>query len=299
MGAAMAVGYVYLPIFFQLTLGQNATESGVQMIPMMLGLPVGAILCGALVTTQKQIQYRIYPVIGIVMALIANILYVGMRVNTSKADLVGFLILAGIGMGPNVQVPLLAAQNAVKARDMAVASSAINFFQSVSGLLATAIAQTILNSRIKALLEPIGKDFVAFLVANNIPFTLTAESFDVKLLKDPFPQFYDRFIEAYGEATSAVFNVGIACCAIALAGSLLMRHIPLREGLAETVHVEGVAPIIDVDAEAAAEAALEKEDEEKEKVKEKENEKAAPAADAVAVAVAAEKAESEPAPVTA
>lgn len=48
-------------------------------------------------------------------------------------------------MGPLVQLPLLAAQNAVPAKDMAVTSSTIQFFQSIGGLLSTAACQTVLN----------------------------------------------------------------------------------------------------------------------------------------------------------
>ena len=51
-------------------------------------------------------------------------------------------------MGPLVQVPLLQAQNAVPPEDMAVTSSSMQFFQSIGGLLSTAIAQSVMNNRI-------------------------------------------------------------------------------------------------------------------------------------------------------
>ena len=41
--------YVYLPIYFENVFRESASEAGVSMIPLMLGLPVGAIISGALV----------------------------------------------------------------------------------------------------------------------------------------------------------------------------------------------------------------------------------------------------------
>jgi MFS family permease len=249
-GAAMACMYVYLPIFFEVTLFQTASEAGASMIPMMFGLPLGAILTGILVT--KTGHYRLYPVLGCIALLIASYLFTTMRADISLANRVGFLLLGGMAMGPNVQVPLLAAQNAVPSRDVAVTSSAINFFQSVSGLIATAIAQTILNNRLKALMEPIVDDLKALFP--NMPMT---GDFDVRSLKGPLPVFYDRIIAAYGESTTSVFNIGIACAAIALCASAFMVHIPLRDGMGEGVHMEGVpyVPTNDADEKAALEAA--------------------------------------------
>lgn len=131
-GATMAAGYVYLPLFFQYALLQSASESGISMIPMMLGLPVGAIFTGIFVT--KSGKYVMYPIIGCAAAIVANYLYMTMRPDTPSHQLVGFLILGGLAAGPNVQVPLLAAQNAVPMADVAAATSSIQFFQSVSGV---------------------------------------------------------------------------------------------------------------------------------------------------------------------
>lgn len=142
-GMSMTGGYVYLPIFFQLVMEKSAASSGVSMIPMMLGLPVGAIITGILVT--KTGSYRWFPVLGAGATIIANVLYTRMDVDTSLANQVGFLLLGGLALGPLIQVPLLAAQNAVRTRDMAVASSTVTFCQAIGGLLSVAIMQTIMN----------------------------------------------------------------------------------------------------------------------------------------------------------
>ena len=39
--------YVFLPLFFQYVQQKSAADSGIQMIPMMLSLPVAAAITGA------------------------------------------------------------------------------------------------------------------------------------------------------------------------------------------------------------------------------------------------------------
>ena len=100
------------------------------MIPMMLSLPVGAMLSGALITMQPQLGYRIWVILGAAGIVVSNAVYTTFTSNTSNANLVGVLILGGLSLGPIVQVPLLCAQNAVTLKDMAVTSSTMNFWQS-------------------------------------------------------------------------------------------------------------------------------------------------------------------------
>lgn len=69
-----------------------------------------------------------------------------------------------------------------------------------------------------------------------------SSTFNVKSLDNPtFHPFYVRFVDAYAQNTTGVFVLGIACAAIGLAGALLLKEIPLRDGLsADAVHVEGL-----------------------------------------------------------
>lgn len=95
-GFAMLGNYVYLPIFFQYVKLQTATQSGISMIPMMLSLPVGAMLSGALITTQPKLGYRIWAILGAAGIVVSNAIYTTFSSSTSNANLVGVLILGGL-----------------------------------------------------------------------------------------------------------------------------------------------------------------------------------------------------------
>lgn len=220
-GFAMTAGYVYLPLHFQLVNQNTASQSGVALIPMMLGLPVGAILCGVIVTSTGL--YRDKPIVGAAVLIIANWLYSTLTSTSTPAQRVGYLILGGLALGPLVQVPLLQAQNCVPAKDMAVTSSAQQFFQSVGGLLSTAIAQTALNNRLQEKFAPIIADFGG---GNGAPL-------DMAVIQACCPALYDRIIDAYTYGVAGVFYVGMAGAACALVGALFTEHIPLKDGIAD------------------------------------------------------------------
>ena len=81
----------------------------------------------------------------------------------------------------------------------AVTSSAMQFFQSIGGLLSTAIAQSILNNRATELLPKVDAGEM-------------------------------NILDMYAYAVGGVFYCGVAGAAAALAGALLSKHIPLQGG---------------------------------------------------------------------
>ncbi|WP_346620302.1 MDR family MFS transporter [Blastococcus montanus] len=147
MGAGMFGGLLLLPQYLQIVQGSSATVAGLQMIPLVGGIMVGALSSG--IAISKTGRYKVFPLVGIalmVVALLSLSFLVG--ADTSILVLMPFMVLLGLGLGFNFQPVILAVQNAVSPREMGVATSSVTFFRQMGGTIGTAAFLSILFTRL-------------------------------------------------------------------------------------------------------------------------------------------------------
>jgi len=142
VGFVMMSSMLYLPLWFQTVLGQSATMSGVQMLPMMFGLILASTTSGILVT--KFGHYRTFPIVGTILASLGTFLLYLLDENSNQGKLIPFLILIGVGIGLILQIMTVVAQNSVEIQDVAVVTSAVSFFRTLGGVFGIAIGSVIL-----------------------------------------------------------------------------------------------------------------------------------------------------------
>jgi EmrB/QacA subfamily drug resistance transporter len=147
VGAGMFGGLLLLPQYLQIVHGSSATVSGLQMIPLVAGIMIGAMSSG--ITISKTGKYKVFPLAGttlMTVALLALSFVVG--AETSIWALVPFMVLLGIGLGFNFQPAVLAVQNAVSPSQMGVATSSVTFFRQMGATIGTAVFLSVLFSRL-------------------------------------------------------------------------------------------------------------------------------------------------------
>ncbi|MEI4270261.1 MDR family MFS transporter [Klenkia sp. LSe6-5] len=145
VGMGMFGGLLLLPQYLQIVHGSSATEAGLQMIPLVLGIMTGAMSSG--IAIGKSGKYKKFPLIGLVLmigALISLSFVVG--ADTNYWIMVPFMVAMGVGLGFNFQPIILAVQNAVSPREIGVATSSVTFFRQMGGTLGTAIFLSVLFS---------------------------------------------------------------------------------------------------------------------------------------------------------
>src|ERR671910_341427 len=69
IGAAMFGGLLLLPQYLQIVHGSSATVAGLQMIPLVAGIMVGAMSSG--ITISKTGKYKVFPLAGTVLMTVA------------------------------------------------------------------------------------------------------------------------------------------------------------------------------------------------------------------------------------
>jgi EmrB/QacA subfamily drug resistance transporter len=147
LGAGMFGGILLLPQFLQVVHGSSPTVAGLQMIPLVAGIMIGAISSGIVIS--KTGKYKLFPLVGIVLIVVALVsMSLILKADTSVLSLVPFMILLGLGLGFNFQPVILAVQNAVRPNEMGVATSSVTFFRQMGGTIGVAAFLSILFTRL-------------------------------------------------------------------------------------------------------------------------------------------------------
>jgi Na+/melibiose symporter-like transporter len=128
---------VFVPVFFQAVQGATATDSGVLLIPAMLGMTVSAIGAGALMT--KTGVSKPFPAIGLAVMAVALALLATIDASTARGVVTAYTVVFGLGFGMVSSVLLVMLQNTVDRREMGTATAATNLFRGFGGAVGTAV----------------------------------------------------------------------------------------------------------------------------------------------------------------
>ena len=136
VGFALYGSVTYLPLFLQVVTGASPTDSGLEMLPLMIGMPVTSIVSGQIISATGK--YKVFPIAGTALMAVGLFLLSRMDVHTTVGQAsIGMLVL-GMGLGLVMQVLLIAVQNAVEYHDLGVATSGATLFRLMGGSLGTA-----------------------------------------------------------------------------------------------------------------------------------------------------------------
>ena len=119
---------VMLPPYMQVVKGYSATDAGLKLIPLMLGIVSTSILSGKLIT--KNGKYKRFPIMGIAIMTLGILAMYTLEIDTPYWQLSIFAIMVGAGLGLSMQTIVIALQNSVEFKDMGVATSSNTFFRS-------------------------------------------------------------------------------------------------------------------------------------------------------------------------
>ena len=237
VGIGMFGGMMTLPLVLQIVYGATATEAGLLMVPMVLGLMTGSIVSGQI--TSKTGKYKIFMVAGTGLMTVAYAYLSTIKFDWQIWQVSVGMVLLGLGLGQLMQTLTIAAQNAVSSQDVGVATSSATFFRQMGGTLGVAIFLSILFNEVGNKADQIQAGIKAAIQADP---TLIKEldklgggqalgdliSTDSSFLKTLDPALAAPIKQAFAESSSLVFlSAGIAV-ALAFAISFFVKEIALR-----------------------------------------------------------------------
>jgi EmrB/QacA subfamily drug resistance transporter len=216
VGFALFGSVTFIPLYLQIVKGHSATESGLLMTPMMLGVLVTSTGSGFLIS--RYGRYRAFPIAGTAIAAVALYLLSTLEVATATEVAAGYMLLLGLGLGLVMQVLVLAAQNAVDYRLLGVATSGATLFRQVGGSIGVSAFGAIFTNEL-------GRE-----LASRLPAGAHAPAHASPAVIQHLPAaIHEMYITAVAVALHPVFLTATAVMVVAFGLSWRLRDVPLRE----------------------------------------------------------------------
>jgi len=226
VGLSLFGSVTYLPIHLQLVKGESPTGSGLQLMPMMLGMLVTSVLSGRLIS--RFGRYRPFPIAGTILMTVGLLLMSRISIDMSVWETSADALVLGLGMGMIMQVLILAVQNSVDYEHLGVATSGATLFRAIGGALGVAVFGAIfahaLQGQLGAVLPP------------GTEFPSAASPAALQALP---PEIRAAYLAAIVASLRLVFQVAAAVAALGFLLTLGLREVPLRgmepaKGLSES-----------------------------------------------------------------
>jgi EmrB/QacA subfamily drug resistance transporter len=214
IGVAMFGAISFIPLFLQVVNSASATNSGLQLLPLVLGLLVASVGSGQVIT--RTGHYKVFPVVGTALATVAMVLLSTMGTQTTEVTVIAYMVVLGAGIGLSMQTLVLATQNVVPTRDLGAATSSISFFRSMGGSIGVAIFGALFNSALANRLADI-----------DVPIGDASDLTPDVLRGLPPPERAD-VVSAFADSLTGVFLYAAPLVAVAFVLSWLLRETPLR-----------------------------------------------------------------------
>jgi EmrB/QacA subfamily drug resistance transporter len=219
-GIAMFASILYIPLYQQIVRGLSPTESGLRMIPLVVGLFSASITSGRLTSTLGR--YKLFPIIGTLVLSLGLWLFSHLQVSTNEWLLGAWMFVIGAGLGLFMQIMTLAIQNSVDRRDLGTATSSATFFRSLGSAFGGAIFGSVLTNRLTHHLQEL---MPAGAAVGNLNISTIQSGAGLHNLP---PQVSSLIMEAFVRSFHDMFLYAIPFALLAFVVSLFLRETPLK-----------------------------------------------------------------------
>ncbi|MDI1459790.1 MDR family MFS transporter [Catellatospora sp. KI3] len=220
VGFAMFGAISFLPLYMQTVQGASATNSGLLLLPMMLGMMVTSVFAGRTIT--RTGRYRAFPIVGGVTLALAMYLLTRLDADTSRTESSAYMVLLGVGMGFLMQTTMLIAQNSVDRKDLGVSSSTATFVRSIGGSFGVSLFGAVFVNRLKDYMT----DHMPAGAGGGMNFSV-GELQPTELDKLPAAA-KDLVVHAIAFATSGLFWWALGFAILVPVAAWFIKEVPLR-----------------------------------------------------------------------
>jgi predicted MFS family arabinose efflux permease len=227
-GMALYAVMIYMPQYLQIVKEMSPTASGLMTLPMVFGMLVASIGSGRVVT--RTGRWKLFPVAGLLLVTLGLVMLSRLHSGSSDVLIGAELAIIGMGLGLSMQILILAAQNAVRAADLAASTAGVAFFRALGGAIGVAAFGAILTGRLRAELA----DLLRAAHIRGLGQVNLGAPESINRLPAPLLRIVH---EAFTRAMETVFLVGVPIALLGFLSVLALRELPLRSARSK-VHLD-------------------------------------------------------------
>ena len=224
---------LFIPLFVQFVIGTSATQSGLVLTPMMLGMVVSSIIAGLVMS--KLRRYKFLAFVGIGTMAVGFFLLSRMDPTTSNAEAVRNMVLTGVGLGVTFPLYIIAVQNAFDRSQLGAVTSGLQFFRGIGGTIGATAFGAVMTTRFRNEIQALIQDMPAA-ARSEIPIERLAS-----IVENPQalaagtggemtlpPEVLQLMREALSSSITTLFVIGLVVLGIALIVNVWLPESPLK-----------------------------------------------------------------------
>ena len=220
VGSSMMILVYYIPLWFQAIRDVSAVQSGIDTLPLILGLVVSSISAGICVS--RLGYYAPFMIVSSVIMSIAAGLITTWTPTTGHSKWIGYQALYGLGLGLGMQQASLAAQAVLRRKDVPIGIALVMFCQQLGGAIFVSVGQNVFSNK---LVQGLGA------IADFDPTTVV--NFGATELRQHVPaSSLPQVISAYNGALITTYQVALAMACLSIIGTATIewKNIKPKKG---------------------------------------------------------------------
>jgi EmrB/QacA subfamily drug resistance transporter len=150
-GAALVSLVSFLPLYLRVVRGSSASETGLLLLPLMVGIGIGSMITGRSVS--RTGLTAIFPSVGLVFATVALVAFALWTDSFGQSGLATVLFVIGLNMGTVMGVVQVTVQNAASGAQLGSAAASVQLSRSIGAAAGTALVGSVVFAAL-ALSDP-------------------------------------------------------------------------------------------------------------------------------------------------
>ncbi|KAF2688956.1 MFS general substrate transporter [Lentithecium fluviatile CBS 122367] len=146
VGAILYAAVVALPQRFQIVHNTSATQAGLRLLPITMGIPVGSAIAASMMQ-KRNVPPMLLILTGAAIETVGIALTITLPTDASAFPNkgYGFEAITGFGLGMSTAIAVLSAMLVFKPEDLSVGMGGLGQFRSLGGCIGVAVVSNLMN----------------------------------------------------------------------------------------------------------------------------------------------------------